>query len=113
MTRSTFVTDHNALFKRANFYFILQGGYCFLNCDWSYSVYLKVLISSSGEPTMGGPPVWGLEVGLTNYHRKKIVTKIQNEPWTLNDSLDKRPKRRNMDMRFRTEYKEFCIGQAL
>jgi hypothetical protein len=32
-----------------------------------------VRISSRGEPTMGGPPAWGLGVGLTTPHRKKII----------------------------------------
>jgi hypothetical protein len=34
-------------------------------------------ISSRGQPTRGGPPAWGLGVGLTTPHRKnKLVTKI-------------------------------------
>jgi hypothetical protein len=41
-------------------------------------------------------------VGLTTLHLKnKFVTNILNEPRTWTDSLDKRPKRRNIDMRFR------------
>jgi hypothetical protein len=40
-------------------------------------------------------------VGLTTLHRKyKCVTKNLTELRTSTDSLDKRPKRRNMDMRF-------------
>jgi hypothetical protein len=40
-------------------------------------------------------------VGLTNLHRKKkFVTKRFMKPRTWTDSLDKRPKRENMDMRF-------------
>jgi hypothetical protein len=40
-------------------------------------------------------------MGLTTLHCKnKCVTKNQAEPRTWTDSLDKRPKLRNMDMRF-------------
>jgi hypothetical protein len=39
---------------------------------------------------MGGPPAWGLGVGLTTSHRNKIVTKSSEEPRTWTDSLDKR-----------------------
>jgi hypothetical protein len=50
---------------------------------------------------MGGIPAWKLGVGLTTLHRKnKLVTKIIKEPRIWTDSLDKRPKLRNMDMRF-------------
>jgi hypothetical protein len=42
-------------------------------------------------------------VGLTTLHHKnKLVTKNQTEPRTWTDSLDKRPMRRNTDMRFGT-----------
>jgi hypothetical protein len=42
-------------------------------------------------------------VGLTNsQHKSKNVAKTQTEHRTLTDSLDKRPKRRNKDMRFWT-----------
>jgi hypothetical protein len=34
--------------------------------------------------------------------KSKLVTKSHKKPWTWTDSLDKRPKRRNMDMRFGT-----------
>jgi hypothetical protein len=42
-------------------------------------------------------------VGLTTLHRKnKLVTKTTKEPRTWTDSLDKRPKLWNTDMRFGT-----------
>jgi hypothetical protein len=42
-------------------------------------------------------------VGLTTFHHKnKLVTKIIKEPRTWTDSSGKRPKLRNMDMRFGT-----------
>jgi hypothetical protein len=42
-------------------------------------------------------------VGLTTLHHKnKLVTKNLTELRTWTDSLDKRPKLRNMDMRFGT-----------
>jgi hypothetical protein len=28
-------------------------------------------VSSRGQPTSGGPPAWGLRVGITTPHRKK------------------------------------------
>jgi hypothetical protein len=59
---------------------------------------------SRRQTTRSGPPAWELSVGLTTLHRKKntFVTKKIKEPWTLTDSLDKRPKLWNMDMRFGT-----------
>jgi hypothetical protein len=30
----------------------------------------KLQISSRGQPTRGGPPAWGLGVGLTTHHKK-------------------------------------------
>jgi hypothetical protein len=43
----------------------------------------------------------GLGVGLTTTHRKnKPITKVNKKPRTWTDSLDKRPKRKKMDMRF-------------
>jgi hypothetical protein len=41
-------------------------------------------ISSLRQTTRGGPPVWGLGVGLTTLHCKKAPI------WT--DSLNKQPK---------------------
>jgi hypothetical protein len=43
-------------------------------------------------------------VGLTTPHCKKnkLVMKIHKKPWTWTDSLDKRTKRKNMNMRFGT-----------
>jgi hypothetical protein len=44
-----------------------------------------------------------LGVGLTTpHHKKKLVMTILNKPWTWTDSLDERPKRKKMDMRFGT-----------
>jgi hypothetical protein len=51
---------------------------------------------------VGGPPAWGLGVGLTTFHLENFVTKSHKEPWTWIDSLDKRTQPRNMDMRFGT-----------
>jgi hypothetical protein len=54
-----------------------------------------------GQTTRGGPSAWGLGVELPTLHRKnKFVTKNEIEPRTWKDSLDKPPKRQNMDMRF-------------
>jgi hypothetical protein len=45
----------------------------------------------------------GLCMGPTTLHlKKKLVTKCSKDPWTQTDSLDKRPKQHNMDMRFGT-----------
>jgi hypothetical protein len=48
----------------------------------------------------GGPPA----VLLKTLRRKKIefLTKFSKEHWTWTESLDKRPRRQNMDMRFGT-----------
>jgi hypothetical protein len=55
-------------------------------------------ISSRGQTTRGGPPAWGLGVGLTLTLKNKLVTKILKKPWTWTDSLDKRPKQKKMDI---------------
>jgi hypothetical protein len=45
------------------------------------------------KQSRGGPPAWGLGVGLTTPHRKnKLVTKILKKPRTWTDSLDKQNK---------------------
>jgi hypothetical protein len=36
-----------------------------------WKVAVNILNKSRGQPTRGGPPAWGLSVGLTNPHRKK------------------------------------------
>jgi hypothetical protein len=53
--------------------------------------------------TAGGPPAWGLGVGLTTPHCKNfsIVTKCFKVPRTWTDSLV-RPKHWKKDMRFGT-----------
>jgi hypothetical protein len=59
-------------------------------------------ISSRGQPTRGGSPAWVLGVGLTTTVKNKLVTKIRKKPRAWTDSLDKRPKRKKMDMRLGT-----------
>jgi hypothetical protein len=41
---------------------------------------------------------WGQQLTV----KTKLVTKILNKPWIWTESLDKRPKRKKMDMRFDT-----------
>jgi hypothetical protein len=54
---------------------------------------LYIALSNRGQTTRGGPPAWGLVVGLTTPHsKKKLVTKTSKEPRTWTDFLDKRPK---------------------
>jgi hypothetical protein len=38
----------------------------------SHNYYFYSLAVSQGQPTMGCPPAWELDVGLTTYRRKKI-----------------------------------------
>jgi hypothetical protein len=48
---------------------------------------------------MGGPPAWGLGLGLTTRHYKKIYisfTKFYEGPRNWTDSFDKRPKLRKI-----------------
>jgi hypothetical protein len=60
-------------------------------------------IISHKQTTRGDPPAWSLGVWLTNPHgKKKLATKHLTQPRTWSGSLDKRPKRRNMEMRFGT-----------
>jgi hypothetical protein len=48
---------------------------------------------------------------LTTPHSKnKLVTKVLKKPRTWTDSLDKRPKRRKMDMGFGTWKGRFAQG---
>jgi hypothetical protein len=64
-------------------------------------------------PTRGGPPAWGLGVGLTTLHRKnKPVTKILKKPRTWTDSLDKRPKQKKWSCDLIRGMSEVCIGQV-
>jgi hypothetical protein len=47
--------------------------------------------------TRGGSPAWRLDVGLTTPHHKKEACNETTKPWAWTDSLDKRPKQRNME----------------
>jgi hypothetical protein len=50
---------------------------------------------------MGGPPAWGLGVGVTTHHHKKLARyETSQEASTWMDFLDKRPKRKKIQMRF-------------
>jgi hypothetical protein len=60
-------------------------------------------MSSCRQPTRRELPVWELGVALTTLrHKNKLVTKFSKEPLTWTDSLNKRPKRRNIDKKFGT-----------
>jgi hypothetical protein len=68
-----------------------------------WTVAANILNKQSWTADRGGPPACGLGVGLTTPHRKnKLVTKTLKKPRTWTDSLDKRPRRKKMDMRFGT-----------
>jgi hypothetical protein len=64
-------------------------------------IKLKSSLSATEISKRLGPPAWGLGVELTTPHRKKkLITNNLHTPRTWTDSLDKRPKLRNMDIRF-------------
>jgi hypothetical protein len=61
---------------------------------------------------VGGPPGWGLNMGLTTPTVKnKHVTNLLHEPGTWTDSFDKRPKRQIVDMTFGT-WNIICLYRA-
>jgi hypothetical protein len=62
---------------------------------------------------MGGPSACGLGLGLTTPHRKiNCITKCHKMPRTWTYYLNKRPKLRKMDIRFRTWNIDVYIGQV-
>jgi hypothetical protein len=64
----------------------------------SYGGQLRIYwISSRGQPTGGGPPDWGVGLGTNDSSLWKACYEHSKEA-----SLDKRPKQKNMDMRFGT-----------
>jgi hypothetical protein len=63
----------------------------------------NILKRSRGQEARGGPPAWGLGLGLTTPHCKiKLVTKILKRHRIWNNFFDKRPKRKKIAMRFDT-----------
>jgi hypothetical protein len=78
-------------------------------CRWRNGLQLwrvaENILSSRGHTTRGGPPAWGLGVGLTTFHRKnKFVTQVIKEPRTLKDSLNMDSKSvKNEENKLRTE----------
>jgi hypothetical protein len=77
-------------------------------CGWRNGLQLwrsvaNILNKKPRTDNKGRSSSLGLGVGLTTLHRKnKLVSKNLTEPRTWTDSLDKRSKLRNMDMRFGT-----------
>jgi hypothetical protein len=78
-----------------------------------WRVAANIRISSRGQPTTGDPQfggwAWGQQL-LTV--KKRLVTKGHKKPRIWTDSLDKRPKRKKMDMRFLPGMLEACTGQV-
>ena len=78
------------------------------SCGWrnglQYGGQLRIYWTSSrGQPTMGGPPAWGLGEVLTTSHRKSHYVTISShkKPQTWTDTLV-RHKQWKRDMRFGT-----------
>jgi hypothetical protein len=68
-----------------------------------WRVAVHILKKQSRTVDKGWPPSLRLGVGLTTPNLKnKLVTKCHKGPQTWTDSLDKQPKLRKMDTRFRT-----------
>jgi hypothetical protein len=51
----------------------IRHGLCTKHCIQQFFNFCMCIRcrSSRGQPTRGGPPAWGLGVGLTTPHRKK------------------------------------------
>jgi hypothetical protein len=49
---------------------VADGGYALQ----IWRVAANILNKRRGQPTRGGPPAWGLGVGLTTHHKNKLVT---------------------------------------
>jgi hypothetical protein len=75
-------------------------------CGWRSSLQLWRVAANimNKQPRTNNkrwPSSFGVGSGVTTPHRKKkLVTKTSKELQTWSDSLDKRPKLWNMDMRF-------------
>jgi hypothetical protein len=68
-----------------------SSGYGWRNGLQLWRLAANILNSSRGQTIRGGPPAWGLGVGLTTLHHKnELVTKNLTEPRIWTDSLDKR-----------------------
>jgi hypothetical protein len=81
------VSSCDANYRDSTVYIILARRVLRLRMEETPSSYggkLRIYwISSRGQPTRGGPPAWGLCVGLATPHRKnKLVTKTFTKPRT-------------------------------
>jgi hypothetical protein len=89
-----------------------------LGCGWRDDLLLwRVAASVIHKQLQTNNKGWPSDLGIghgakTPHHKNKHVMKDSYKPQTWADTLDKRTKRWNMNMRFRNGMYEVCPGRA-